>query len=188
MNARSLLNSLKPWHYWAIGGVSAAGILLLSSNAFAAPLPGEPAISGNAYWDWPVPRSAWLSSAFGTRTSPITGKSEFHNGIDLAAPNRTPLFAAGAGTVRSVNKNAASGNYIIIDHGGGWDSRYAHLLRPLVNKGQTVRRGQLIGVMDSTGMSTGSHIHFMTVLNGNDYRDPQGVIARWAWGRGRNVA
>jgi len=167
---------------WIIGGVTAAGVLLLTRKAGAALLPGNPLVSGNAYWDWPVPASSVLTSPFGPRPDPFgSGATVLHNGIDLANKIGTPIFAAGAGKVVVVTSNAASGNFVGIDHGAGWASYYCHLDRALVTPGKQVARRTLIGVMDSTGQVTGSHVHFMTTLNG-EAKDPQVVIGRWPGG------
>lgn len=171
-----------------IGGIVAAAALLFSRKAGAAVLPGTPMASSNPYWDWPVPANATLTSRFGCRPN-IPGISfkpspncpsgqNFHNGIDLARPRGTPVFAAGGGTVSVVSSDSVSGNFVNIGHGSGWASVYCHLDRALVSPGQRVEAGDLIGVMGSTGASTGSHLHFMTTYNGVA-KDPQVVIGAW---------
>lgn len=89
-----------------------------------------------------------------------------HQGLDIADKTGTPLFAAEAGVVELVGWNTGYGNNIIIDHGGGRKTRYAHMNRFYVNRGQRVNRGQTLGEMGNTGWSTGPHIHFEVIVNG----------------------
>lgn len=170
------------------GGVLAA--FFFSSSASA--LPGSPRRTNNQWWQWPVPPTTRMTSPFGCRNN-IPGINtlpspqcngdpalHFHGGLDLSNILRTPVFAAGDGTVSVNTYSSSNGNYLIIKHASGWDSRYAHLAAPgFVKVGQKVTKGQLIGAMGSTGMSTGSHLHFETRLNG-DTRDPQAVIEKWS--------
>ncbi len=109
-----------------------------------------------------------LTSPFGYRTSPISGQWKLHAGIDLAAPIGTPVMACKSGKVKTVEQmNAVYGNYIVIDHGGGKTSTYAHLSKIDVSKGASVSGGQKIGEVGTTGMSTGPHLHFEVRENGN---------------------
>ena len=107
-----------------------------------------------------------VTSEFGYRTSPISGKWKFHAGIDLAAPIGTEVFACKSGTVAIVGYNDIYGNYIDIKHSGNTVSRYAHLSKTLVKRGQTVSTGQTIGLVGTTGASTGPHLHFEVRENG----------------------
>lgn len=107
-----------------------------------------------------------VTSEFGYRTSPISGTWKFHAGIDLAAPLGTEVFACKHGIVSVVSYNEIYGNYIDIRHEGKTTSRYAHLSKTLVNSGQRVSTGQTIGLVGSTGASTGPHLHFEVRENG----------------------
>ncbi|MDR1317599.1 MAG: M23 family metallopeptidase [Spirochaetales bacterium] len=112
------------------------------------------------------PTAGRLTSSFGMRPDPFTGVRRFHNGIDLAAPEGTSIFAAMAGKVVKVGVHAAYGRYIIVSHAGGYQSWYAHLRKPLVEQGRSVSQGQLIGEMGNTGYSTGPHLHFSIFKDG----------------------
>ena len=102
-----------------------------------------------------------LTSDFGYRVSPITNTWKFHSGVDLAAPTGTSVFACKNGTVQSaVRGDPIFGNYIILSHQKGITSVYAHLSKILVEKGQTVKTGEEIGKVGTTGASTGPHLHF----------------------------
>ena len=107
-----------------------------------------------------------ISSGFVNRISPITGKPEKHNGLDFAAPRGTPIFAAESGTVIDSRYSSSWGNVIQVDHGGGLVTLYAHCSARLVSTGQTVKRGETIGLVGSTGWSTGNHLHFTVYKNG----------------------
>lgn len=107
-----------------------------------------------------------ISSYFGYRTDPIYKVSKFHSGIDLAAPIGTEIFATGDGIVEKVESNYwGYGNLITINHGYGYKTQYAHLSRFAVQRGQKVKRGQLIGYVGSTGKSTGPHLHYEVLKN-----------------------
>jgi len=108
----------------------------------------------------PVDR-ANLTSGFGIRTDPFRSRAAMHPGIDLAAPLGTPVYATADGIVdRSEWNDGGYGNLIEIDHGQGIQTRYGHLSERIAQPGQRVRRGDLIGLMGSTGRSTGSHLHY----------------------------
>ena len=116
--------------------------------------------------DKPV-RTAEFTSGYGTRTDPFQGRAARHQGIDLAAPIGTPIYATADGTVTEAAYNSGGyGNLIKLDHGRGIETRYAHLARILVSPGQRVARGQVIGHMGSTGRSTGSHLHYEVRIDG----------------------
>ena len=117
---------------------------------------------------WPCPSYNYISSNYGYRTHPITGKvSSFHKGIDIAASSGNPVLAAASGTVVKSYMSSSYGNYIVISHGGGLMTAYAHLSRRLVSVGDTVSTGQQIGKVGSTGNSTGPHLHFEVYVNGS---------------------
>lgn len=121
-------------------------------------------------WYWPLPGRYKISSLFGGRIDPINGRRDNHTGTDIPAPGGTPIYAAKDGVVTTVNanKNASSyGYYCIINHGSGYATLYAHQNQvPIVQEGQTVAKGQIIGYVGTTGRSTGNHLHFELRING----------------------
>lgn len=129
---------------------------------------------------WPVPGHFSISSPFGTRADPFSGARAFHSGIDIPAPAGTPVVSAQRGTVVFSGWLGGYGNAILIDHGGGLLSLYGHLNVRLVEQGASVESGQTIGLVGSTGRSTGPHLHFEIRLNGN-FTDP---IAHYALKQG----
>lgn len=92
-----------------------------------------------------------------------------HTGLDIAGPLGTPIYAADSGTVEIEGWGSGYGNQIVINHGGGKKTRYAHLSKFYVEKGEAVTKGQAIAAMGSTGWSTGSHLHFEVIINGTKY-------------------
>lgn len=116
-----------------------------------------------------------LTSGYGYRTHPISGVKTFHNGIDIAAPTGTGVYSYASGTVISVSQNNTLGKYIAIDHGNGLVTRYLHLSKFNVNKGDKVGTGDRIGSVGNTGYSTGSHLHFEVLKNGS-YQNPWNYI------------
>ena len=127
-------------------------------------------ITGSGQFIWPVPNYRYCSRWYGGR----------HKGVDICAPAGTPIYASAGGTVTKAGYNKAGagtgyGYSVIINHGGGYSSVYAHCLSLTVSAGQTVRQGQLIGYLGSTGRSTGNHCHFEIRLNGS-YIPPQNVF------------
>ena len=111
-------------------------------------------------------RSYRLTSSFGMRTSPISGNLRLHEGIDMAAPAGTEVYAAGNGVVTEVGNDPVYGNYVVIKHPNNWASLYGHLQRVGTTLHATVRSGTLIGWVGSTGQSTGPHLHFELRHNG----------------------
>ena len=111
-------------------------------------------------------KGGWVSSLFGYRTDPITGKREFHLGVDLAGRSGMPVTSVASGIVTWSGPNQGYGNMIEISHGNGYITRYAHNRENLVNVGQRVEKGEMIAVMGSSGRSTGTHVHFEVVKNG----------------------
>ena len=107
---------------------------------------------------WPT--QGYITSGFGWRRHPITGKREFHKGYDIANRPYTSVVATADGVVSSVKRWGGYGNTIEIDHGYGFSTRYAHLARVYVKRGQKVGRGQKIAAMGSTGFVTGTHLHY----------------------------
>ena len=114
----------------------------------------------------------YISSYFGYRPDPIYKIEKFHSGMDFSANLGTEAYATGDGVVFDVEHNEwGYGNMVILDHGYGYKTRYAHLLKPAVRKGQKVKRGQVIGYIGSTGKATGVHLHY-EVLKNDDQIDP----------------
>ncbi|MDR0382378.1 MAG: M23 family metallopeptidase [Spirochaetaceae bacterium] len=107
-----------------------------------------------------------VTSGFGQRISPISGRRSVHNGLDLAAPSGTEVYAAGDGAVIEVSQNPVYGNYIVIRHDNGWTSLYGHLSSVKAGLQSYVTSGTLIGYVGSTGLSTGPHLHFELRQNG----------------------
>lgn len=120
----------------------------------------------SAGWVRPV-KSYRLTSPFGMRIHPITGKETMHQGVDMAAPQGTPIYAAKDGKVtRTAYQAGGAGYYVSISHGGGFASIYMHMTHYIVKPGQYVKAGQVIGYVGSTGGSTGPHLHFGISYNG----------------------
>jgi murein DD-endopeptidase MepM/ murein hydrolase activator NlpD len=112
------------------------------------------------------PAKGWLTSRFGYRNSPFTGRREFHKGLDIANQVGTPISVTADGTVKSVGSRRYLGNYVIVDHGHGMVTHYGHIDKALVKRGDTVKRGDIIAEMGNSGRSTGPHLHYAVYLNG----------------------
>ena len=133
---------------------------------------------GGQYWGgefiWPVPSVyRTISSGYGWRT--LWGRSDFHRGIDIPAPYGTNIFASNGGTVVKAEYHYSWGYYVLIDHGGGYSSLYAHNSQLLVSPGDVVQQGDVIAKMGSTGNSTGPHCHLEIWLNGA-LQNPLGYV------------
>ncbi|MCB2204924.1 M23 family metallopeptidase [bacterium] len=107
-----------------------------------------------------------VTSGYGMRTHPISGKRKMHTGIDYAAPHGTPVWAVGSGTVAFAGRKGGYGNTIEIQHSGAVKTRYGHLSKIFVRRGQSVHQHQTIGAVGSTGYSTGPHLHFEYLVHG----------------------
>lgn len=114
----------------------------------------------------PLPGSAEVSSSFGLRANPFGRGQEFHAGIDFPGDTGTPVMATAAGKVDQAGRGGALGNHVAIDHGHGYRSIYGHLSRVLVKAGDTVAKGQVIGLLGSTGRSSGPHVHYALQYQG----------------------
>ena len=112
-----------------------------------------------------------ISDKFGWRRHPITKKRTFHNGLDLANKSGTAIYATADGVIKSVGRKKLMGRYIQISHKFGYKTKYGHLSKILVKKGDTVKRGEIIALMGNTGRSTGAHLHY-EVLRYNKNRNP----------------
>ena len=110
-----------------------------------------------------------IASGFGYRIDPVYGTPKMHKGLDFTAPQGTPIYATGNGTVRLAGYvDGGFGNHVIINHGYGYETLYGHMVRIKVRTGQRVKRGELIGWVGSTGKSTGPHCHYEVHVNGNE--------------------
>lgn len=112
---------------------------------------------------WPV--RGWVTSGFGRRMSPFTGEPAMHRGVDISVPENTPFVAPANGVVTFTGWDGGLGNAIRINHGFGYETIYGHLNKILVRNGQRVKRGQTIGLVGNTGMSTGPHLHYQVQVN-----------------------
>lgn len=117
----------------------------------------------------------WLSSGYGKRNDPFTGKQEFHKGLDFAGKQGSEVIAVGDGVVSWAGKKSGYGKLVEINHGNGYTTRYGHNQSQLVNVGDTVKKGQQIALMGSTGRSTGPHVHFEVLHDGKTV-NPSGFI------------
>ena len=116
---------------------------------------------------WPCPNYSYISSEFGARVHPITGEWQSgHKGIDIASGKGNPVLAAKSGTVVKSYLSSSYGNYVVVSHGGGLMTAYAHMSKRMVSVGDTVAAGQQIGTVGSTGNSTGNHLHFEVYVDG----------------------
>jgi murein DD-endopeptidase MepM/ murein hydrolase activator NlpD len=112
------------------------------------------------------PTEGWISSSFGYRVSPFTGRREFHKGLDIATRKGTPIIAPADGIVTFAGKKWLMGNMVTMDHGYGMLTRYGHIHEIVKKKGDRVKRGEVIALVGNTGRSTGPHLHYEVRLNG----------------------
>ncbi len=108
----------------------------------------------------------WLSSRYGMRTDPFTGKRDFHAGVDFAGKEGSPVVATAAGVVTWAGNRSGYGKLVEINHGNGYTTRYGHNRKVLVRVGEAVKKGQVVAEMGSTGRSTGPHVHFEVLRDG----------------------
>jgi len=113
---------------------------------------------------WPV--KGWVTSGFGPRVSPFTEKPAWHDGLDIGAAANAPVQASAQGRVTIVSFDSKLGNVVKIDHGFGIETLYGHLAKALVKEGQRVKRGEVVGLVGSTGLATGPHLHYMVKAHG----------------------
>ena len=113
---------------------------------------------------WPV--RGWVSSGFGRRVSPFTGEDTMHSGLDISAPMSTPVKAPAAGFVIAAGPEKSLGHVVVLSHGYGFKTLYGHLSKVRVRTGQTVKRGDIIGEVGNSGLSTGPHLHYEIEVHG----------------------
>ncbi len=112
---------------------------------------------------WPV--KGWVTSGFGPRVSPFTGQMAIHDGLDIGAPPNAPIYAPAGGQVAAAGFDAKMGNVVALDHGYGIETQFGHMSKILVKQGQKVKRGDVVGLIGSTGLSTGPHLHYLVKVN-----------------------
>lgn len=130
---------------------------------------------GTGVYTWPAPGYSTITSAYGMRYHPILKTRKLHTGVDIGAPSGAKIVAADSGRVIFVGWSGGYGQTIIIDHGAGMSTLYAHQSKFAVSSGQNVVKGEVIGYVGSTGWSTGPHLHFEVRINGNP-TDPMAYI------------
>jgi murein DD-endopeptidase MepM/ murein hydrolase activator NlpD len=130
------------------------------------PAPAQTTVTvGTGSFQWPA-TSRVVTSPFGTRIHPIFQTEKYHAGIDIGAAEGSPIYAADSGTVQIATYSSSYGNYVVINHGNGYTTLYAHQSALAVSAGDSVSKGQVIGYVGSTGWVTAAHLHFEMTLNG----------------------
>ena len=132
--------------------------------------------TGSSSLRWPCPASGRITSGYGKRKSPTAGASSNHKGIDISASTGSSIVAAAGGTVSIATYSYSAGNYVVVNHGNGLSTVYMHCSQLLVSAGDTVKAGQTIAKVGSTGYSTGSHLHFAVRKNGS-YVNPSSYVS-----------
>ena len=150
----------------AVGQDESLEELLLSLEGKRHRLASSPSI-------WPA--KGWMTSRYGYRTSPFTGRKQFHSGLDIAGAPGTPIVAPARGKVVIAGKKGPLGNCLIIDHGWGVKTQYGHNKELFVKRGDEVERGQTIASLGTSGRSTGPHVHYVVEVNGKT-RNPLDYI------------
>ena len=125
---------------------------------------------------WPA--RGWMNAGYGSRRDPFTGGTVYHPGLDISADRGDPVVATANGTVTSAQRSGAYGNMIVIDHGFGISTRYAHLDSYRIKPGDPVRRGDVVGYAGSTGRSTGDHLHYEVLVYGRQLNPLQFLLNR----------
>ena len=125
---------------------------------------------------WPLPGDGRVYSKFGPRKAPLPGASTYHKGVDIGGEYGAQIVAVLAGTVSKVGYSWDGGNHVIIDHGNGVQTKYLHCSKTLVQQGDFVMQGEVVGLVGSTGVSTGPHLHFGVLINGT-HVDPLNYIS-----------
>jgi murein DD-endopeptidase MepM/ murein hydrolase activator NlpD len=150
----------------AVGQDESLEELLVSLEGKRRRLASSPSI-------WPA--KGWMTSRYGYRTSPFTGRKQFHSGLDIAGAPGTPVVAPARGKVVFAGKKGPLGNCVIIDHGWGVRTQYGHNKELFVKRGEEIERGQQIASLGNTGRSTGPHLHYVVEVNGKT-RNPLDYI------------
>jgi len=164
--AQRLLSTLTAAQQAAVG----------NSDANGSTAEGPPIQVPDGAFIWPVDNYI-LTSPFGWRTNPIYGTPEFHAGLDLAKPCDSPIVASGDGVVTMAGPNGSLGNYVEIIHAQyGFSTGYGHQSRVMVQVGQQVKQGDIIGYVGETGLATGCHVHFQAINGLGQYFDPTSLI------------
>ena len=136
--------------------------------------------AGTGIFNWPLPVGGTITSHFGYRADPYSGETSYHSGTDISVPEGTPILAAADGTVTTANATdpwgGSYGYHVILEHGGGLETLYAHCSAICVVPGQTVRQGEVIGYVGHTGRATGDHLHLEVRVNG-ERADAMGYYA-----------
>jgi murein DD-endopeptidase MepM/ murein hydrolase activator NlpD len=147
-----------------------------TARSWSIQLPENLATStlSTAMFGWPL--IGTLTAGFGMRIHPITGARKMHKGIDIAAPTGAPILAAADGIVLDADFDSDYGNFVELGHSDGSKTMYAHANRLIVSKGMTVRKGQAIAEVGTTGRSTGPHLHFEFLANGKQPADPMAML------------
>jgi murein DD-endopeptidase MepM/ murein hydrolase activator NlpD len=125
---------------------------------------------------WPI--RGWLTDSFGRRRDPFTGEGGYHTGLDISAEHGEPVFATATGTVEAAEPSGAYGNMVVISHGFGLSTRYAHLSRFAVKTGDRIQRGDLVGFAGATGRATGDHLHYEVLVYGRQLNPLQFLVNR----------
>ena len=149
----------------AAAAAAAAANKASNSNNSSASSSGGASSGGFAF---PLAYSTGVTCAYGPRVHPINGNKSFHYGVDLAAGMNTEIYATKSGTITGATYGEANGYYVTINHGDGYSSIYAHMTNYVVSVGDSVKQGQLIGYVGTTGWSTGPHLHFEILYNGSN--------------------
>ena len=147
---------------------AAAAAAANQNNGSSSSGSGSSGSSSSSGFRFPLAYSTGVTCAYGPRIHPINGNKSFHYGVDLAAGMGTEIYATKSGTVTGATYGEANGYYVTINHGDGYSSIYAHMTNYVVSVGDTVKQGQLIGYVGTTGWSTGPHLHFEILLNGSN--------------------
>ena len=158
-------NALAKEQAAAAAAAAAANKPSSGSNSSSSSSSGGASSGGFAF---PLAYSTGVTCAYGPRVHPINGNKSFHYGVDLAAGMSTEIYATKSGTVTGATYGEANGYYVTINHGDGYSSIYAHMTNYVVSAGDSVKQGQLIGYVGTTGWSTGPHLHFEILYNGSN--------------------